>query len=114
MLPHRYYLTTMTSPFFGDRNKSSNTIQSLEKTKSGDLLCVQRKTSFFQMFSKNNSKYTFDLITDYSIPKAKPIKFYGNGEKSNLFNFTNIGNKVLGLSYRASFLDQSPNLFYHI
>lgn len=102
------------SVFFGDRNKSSNTIQSLEKTKSGDLLCVQRKTSFFQMFSKNNSKYTFDLITDYSIPKAKPIKFYGNGEKSNLFNFTYIGNKVLGLSYRASFLDQSPNLFYHL
>jgi hypothetical protein len=101
------------SVFFGDKYKSGASAESLEKTKSGDLLYVQNKRSLFNLFSKNNSKYSFDLITEYSLPKSKPIKFYGDGEKTNLINYTFIGNQVLGLSYRTSFLVQNPTLYYH-
>lgn len=104
---------TDISIFFGDKNKSGSSVHSLERTKSDELLCVQNKLSFFQIFAKNNSRYTFDLITDYSLPKSKPIQFYGEGEKTNLINYTHIGNQVLGLSYRTAFLDQTPELFYH-
>lgn len=101
------------SIFFGDKEKTSRSVESFTKTKGKELLCVQNKLSVFQMFSKNNSKYTFDLIKDYSLPKSKPIQFYGEGEKTNLIDYSPIGNQILGLSYRTTFLDQNPALFYH-
>jgi len=101
------------SIFFGDKIKSNTLIQSLEKTKSEELLCVQNKPSFFQVFSKNNSNQTFDFITDYTLPKSKPIKLYGEGEKTNLINYATLGDQILALSYRATFLDQTPLFFYH-
>src|SRR5690554_59317 len=98
------------SVFFGDRTKSSSSVESLDKTKTDELLCIQNRSS---IFSRNKSKYTFDLISDYSIPKTKPIAFYGEGDKTKLIDYTFIGNQVLGLSYRTTFLDQSPAIYYH-
>lgn len=102
------------SIFLGDVQKSNASIESLAKTESGDLLCVQNKGTFFRSFSRNKSRYSFDLLHNYTLPKYNPIKFYGDGKKSKLFNYTFIGNSILGISSQTSFFNRSPDLFYHV
>src|SRR5690554_107064 len=101
------------SIFFGDKQKSNSNIERFIKTKSNDLLCVQNQMSFFNIFSRNNSQYTFDFITDYTLPDKNATTFYGNGKKSSLTHYTILGDYLLGVSSQTSFLNKEPQLFYH-
>lgn len=102
------------SIFIGDIQKSNASIESLAKTASGDLLCIQNKGTLFRSFSRNKSKYSFDIVENYTLPKYQPTKFYGDGKKSRLFDYTLFGNSILGISSRTTFFNRSPELFYHI
>jgi len=100
--------------FFGDIQKSKNTVRSLQETKDGNILCVQSDNSFFRGLSKKNNDLTFDYINDLSLPKSKPANYYGDGKKSKFINYTFLGDQILGLSYKTTALHRGPEFFYHI
>lgn len=98
---------------FGDIQKQKSTLISIEKTKSDDLLYVQRKNNFFPLFSIRKSRYSFDIANDFTIPKGKFIKLKGNKNNSQLIGYTQLGNSTLALSYYSSFFHSSPSFYYH-
>ncbi|PWH85846.1 hypothetical protein DIT68_07055 [Brumimicrobium oceani] len=101
------------SIFFGDKQKSGSNVESLLKTESDQLICVQNELSFSNVFSRNNSKYAFNFITDYKIPEAHPITFYGNGKKSSLTHYSVLGDNILGISSQTAFLNKEQKLYFH-
>jgi hypothetical protein len=101
------------SIFFGDKQKSGANIEDFIKTKSNNLLCVQNELSFFNIFSRNSSKYSFSYITDYKIPATHPITFYGNGKKSSLTHYTVLGDNALGISLQTTFMKKEQKIYYH-
>lgn len=102
------------SIFFGDMQKSGSNVEDLMITKSGELLCIQNKLSFLNFFSRNNSKYSFDFITDYKLPETHPISFYGNGKKSSFTHYTILGDKILGVSSQTTYFNKKQKLYYHL
>ena len=102
------------SIFFGDKQKSRSNVEDFIKTESGELICIQNHLSFINILSKNTSKYSFDFVTDNHLPAFHPISFYGDGKNTNLTHQTILGNNILGISHKATFLNKDPQLYYHI
>ncbi|WP_133122145.1 hypothetical protein [Brumimicrobium salinarum] len=99
------------SIYFGEHTKAN--VIGLERTSDNQLLCIQKKTSFFSLFSKKNAKFSFDYIDNYHLPKSRPIKFFGNGNKTQLVDFSLLKNRVLGVSISTQFLKNKAQVYYH-
>lgn len=99
--------------FFGDVQKSKSSIRSFQKTKLGDLLCIQSNHPAFVDFSKKKTRYTFNIVSDFSIPQSRPINFKGSDKNANLVNYAILGEAILGLSYQSNLLHRGPEFYYH-
>src|SRR5690554_675252 len=99
--------------FFGDLKKSNNSVRSFQKTKSGDLLCVQSNHPVFVNFSRKNTRFTFSFIDDFTLPQSRPIQFKGVGKNANLINYTFLGDNILGLSSQSTLLHRGPSFYFH-
>lgn len=101
------------SIFFGDKQRSSTNLESLIKTMDNQLLAVQNASPMSSLFTKGNSRYTFNYINDYWLPETEEITFYGEGKKTNIIDYSVLNNQLIAISYSSSFFNKSPKLFYH-
>lgn len=100
--------------FMGEKQKSGANVENFIKTKSGKLLCIQNQMSFTGVFSRHNSKYTFNYINDYTLPESESVTFYGKGKKSSLTHYSILGDQIIGLSSQSSLIGKESEIFYHI
>lgn len=100
--------------FMAEKQKSSSNVENFIKTKSGKLLCIQNQTSLSGVFSRHNSKQTFNFISDYTLPEGVPVTFYGKGKKSSLTHYTILGDNILSLSAQSSIIGSGSEVYYHI
>src|SRR5690554_6318337 len=101
------------SIFFGDKQRSSTNLESLIKTKDNQLLAVQNASPMSSLFTKGNSRYTFNYIKDYWLPETEEITFYGEGKKTTIIDYSVLNGQLIAISYSSSFFNKSPKLFYH-
>ncbi|RFC53637.1 hypothetical protein [Brumimicrobium aurantiacum] len=100
--------------YYGDQTRSNASVEDFIISKSNQLHCIQNQLTFTNLFSKNTSKYSFDFVSNYTLPESKSITFHGQGNKSSLFLYTPLGDQLLGISSQETVFNKEPKLFYHI